>query len=205
MNKARIRRAYLWFFVLSTKYLSSFSLSTAHGISKLKKWPSCETKFLGSPSRKQTLLCSVEYNKDDDAAAFVEHFEEDAIENSVMASPLSQLPSEEEEALYRGVFSRKKRWLEEATEEMLDLEALPLGSLSEDDVESITGLMAAWVRRRSLDAALIVEKLLKRVVDDMRVQNPDVHVTTRMYAIVSIRGFLVSREKLCRGHESLNL
>ena len=56
-----------------------------------------------------------------------------------------------------------------------------------DDVESITGLMAAWVKRRSVEAALIVETLLKRVVDDMRANNADVHVTSRMYTIVSIR------------------
>jgi hypothetical protein len=75
--------------------------------------------------------------------------------------------------------------LEEATQEMLDVTRVPLGSLSQDDVESIAGLMAAWVRRRSVDAALTVEQLLKRVVDDMRAQNPDVFVTARMYTIVS--------------------
>jgi hypothetical protein len=77
--------------------------------------------------------------------------------------------------------------LEEATEDMLDTKRLPFGSLSEDDVESIAGLMAAWVRRRSVDAALTVEQLLKRVVDDMRAQNPDVFVTTKMYTIVSLK------------------
>jgi hypothetical protein len=110
--------------------------------------------------------------------------------SSLLASPLSQLRSDEEEALYRGTFSRSENWLEKATDEILAMENLPLGDLSEDDVESITGLMAAWVRRRSVEAALAVERLLKRVVDDMRAHNSGVHVTTRMYTIVSGNFFL---------------
>jgi hypothetical protein len=106
----------------------------------------------------------------------------DDITDTFMASPLSQLRSDEDEALYRGPFSRNENWLENATQDILNLE---IGSLREDDVDSITGLMAAWVRRRSVNAALAVERLLKRVVDDMRAQNPEVHVTARMYTIVS--------------------
>jgi hypothetical protein len=102
-------------------------------------------------------------------------------------SPLSQLPSEEGEVedLYRGSYTRNENWLEDATDEFLDMDKIPVGMLTQGDVESITGLMAAWVRRRSVEAALIVEQLLKRVVDDMRADNPDVHVTSRMYTIVS--------------------
>lgn len=110
------------------------------------------------------------------------------IPHSFLGSPLTQIWSEEdEEALgwYPGSFSRKANWLEEATEDVLNLENLPVGTLTEEGVESITGLMEAWVRRRSLEAALSVEKLLKRVVDDLRAGNTDIRVTTRMYTIVS--------------------
>jgi hypothetical protein len=112
---------------------------------------------------------------------------EDDGNTNVVDSPLSQLPSEEGEVedLYRGSYTRNENWLEDATDEFLDMDKIPVGMLTQGDVESITGLMAAWVRRRSVEAALIVEQLLKRVVDDMRADNPDVHVTSRMYTIVS--------------------
>lgn len=80
-------------------------------------------------------------------------------------------------------FARNERWLEDATEKFLDLSTIPLGRLAEDDVVSITGLMIAWSRRRSLEAALIVEQLLKRIVDDMRAGNRDVHVSTKTYTV----------------------
>ena len=104
---------------------------------------------------------------------------------TAVASPLSQLPSEEDEALYRGTFSNYEEWLDEATRDMLNEENIPLGALTDDDVESIAGLMAAWVRRRSVEAALTAEKLLKRIVDDMREGNSEVHITSRHYTIVS--------------------
>jgi hypothetical protein len=113
---------------------------------------------------------------------------DDIIPDSFLASPLSQsIFSEEEEkdSWYPGSFSRQENWLEEASKDILDLDKIPIGTLSEEDVESITGIMSAWVRRRSLEAALSVETLLKRVVDDMREGNSDVHVTARMYTIVS--------------------
>jgi hypothetical protein len=116
--------------------------------------------------------------------------------DSFLASPLSQAWGEDNEAnesWFPGSFSRQEQWLEDATNNTLDFEKVPLGSLTEDDVESITGLMAAWVRRRSIDAALAVEKLLKRVVDDMRAGNTDIQVTTRMYTIVSKRGMWQDR------------
>ncbi|OEU15438.1 hypothetical protein FRACYDRAFT_208949 [Fragilariopsis cylindrus CCMP1102] len=43
--------------------------------------------------------------------------------------------------------------------------------------------MVAWSRRRSTDAAMIVEQLLKRIVDEMQAGNKEVHVSTRMYSI----------------------
>ena len=113
--------------------------------------------------------------------------DDDIMSDSFLASPLSQAvfsEEEEKDSWYPGSFSRNENWLEEASEALLDLEKVPLGSLTEEDVLSIAGLMAAWVRRRSLEAALSVEKLLKRVVDDMRAGNSDIHVTARMYTIV---------------------
>ena len=109
-------------------------------------------------------------------------------DHTLVASPLSQFPSEEDDELqYQGgrgrSFSMNEQWLEEATEDALDLENYPLGSLISDDVESIVGLMASWVRRHSVEAALTVERLLKRIVDELRAGNPKVQVNTRLYTI----------------------
>jgi hypothetical protein len=82
-------------------------------------------------------------------------------------------------------FARNEQWLEDATDDFLDEQIYPTGSLAEDDLESINALMVAWARRRSTEAALTVEKLLKRVVDDMHAGNERVHVHTRMYTHVS--------------------
>lgn len=83
------------------------------------------------------------------------------------------------------VFSRNSAWLEEATSSLLNEDMYPIGELSEDDVEAIASLMAAWSKRKSIDAAITVERLLKRVVDDMKVHNPAAHVSTRFYIYVS--------------------
>jgi hypothetical protein len=82
-------------------------------------------------------------------------------------------------------WSRNTAWIEEATLDFFDEELYPLGKLTEYDVEAVVVLMAAWVRRRSVDAALTVERLLKRVVDDMRADNSAAHVSTRFYTYVS--------------------
>lgn len=118
-------------------------------------------------------------------------------------SPLSQLPPEEFATRYP-----RDEWLDAATEKMFDTESFPLGSLSEEDVETTAGLMVAWVRRRSVEAALTVERLLKRIVDDMRAGNKSIHVTTRIYTIVSyvpdslkflsLQVFSYSRIWICR-------
>jgi len=74
-------------------------------------------------------------------------------------------------------------WLEQATEEVLDKSRIPLGQLTSDDVESISGLMANWAKRKSTQSAIQVETLLKRVVDDHNYGNSSVKVTTRMYTM----------------------
>jgi hypothetical protein len=78
-------------------------------------------------------------------------------------------------------YSHNSAWLEEATDTLLDLVVYPPGSLSPDDIDVLTGLMAAWPRRRSVAAAVTVERLLKRVVDDMHAGSPHAAVETRMY------------------------
>eukprot|EP00537_Pseudo-nitzschia_pungens_P004825 CAMPEP_0172356002 /NCGR_PEP_ID=MMETSP1060-20121228/342_1 /TAXON_ID=37318 /ORGANISM="Pseudo-nitzschia pungens, Strain cf. cingulata" /LENGTH=1074 /DNA_ID=CAMNT_0013075879 /DNA_START=138 /DNA_END=3362 /DNA_ORIENTATION=- len=80
-------------------------------------------------------------------------------------------------------FSRNERWLEEATARTLDPSRTPLGSLTEHDVVSITKLMTAWSRRKSVEAALQVELLLKRIVDDLKAGNMDVYVSTKIYTV----------------------
>jgi hypothetical protein len=101
-------------------------------------------------------------------------------------SPLSQIYEDDEHPRAPrpppSSFSRNEDWLESVTGELLDLDVYPLGKLTDDDVESIAGLMAAWARRKSVTAALTVERLLKRVVDDLKEGNQRVHVTTRMYS-----------------------
>ncbi len=93
-------------------------------------------------------------------------------------------------------------WLEQATAEILDLSRIPMGQLTSDDIESITGLMANWAKNnksnnnnnitdfvsnnqksQSSSSALQVETLLKRVVDDHNYGNNSVKVTTRMYTM----------------------
>jgi hypothetical protein len=73
--------------------------------------------------------------------------------------------------------------LKVSTKRILDLDFLPLGSLSECDLLAITGLMAAWARRSSVEGAVTVELLLKRIVDDMRAGNREVGTNCRMYNI----------------------
>ncbi|KAL3916917.1 MAG: hypothetical protein SGILL_004958 [Bacillariaceae sp.] len=93
--------------------------------------------------------------------------------------------NEDENIMFRPHnFARKEDWLEDATSEVFNPEKVPLGTLTDGDVESIVGLMVAWSRKNSMEAALTVERLLKRVVDDMHAGNTAVEVTTRMYAIV---------------------
>jgi len=80
-------------------------------------------------------------------------------------------------------YQRDENWLENATEDILDMKLFPLGSLTVDDVESIIGLMTAWARRQNVEAALIVENLLKRVIDDMKAGNRGIYTTTRLYTV----------------------
>lgn len=83
------------------------------------------------------------------------------------------------------LYGRDQDSLNNATEQFLhDQHTYPLGKLSEEDVETITGLMAAWGRRRSVTAALQVESLMKRIIDDMKAGNIDVHVRTQHYTLL---------------------
>jgi len=84
-----------------------------------------------------------------------------------------------------GGYSRNEDRLEEATADVLDLHAYPTGTLTIDDCEAMSSLMAAWARRGSVHAALNVEKLLKRIVDDINAGNPAARVRTRHYTFVS--------------------
>jgi pentatricopeptide repeat protein len=91
---------------------------------------------------------------------------------------------EDENVMFRPHnFAKRENWLEDATEECFDEEKLPLGSLTEGDAESMVGLMVAWSRKNNLEGALAVERLLKRIVDDMSAGNQNVFVSSRMYAI----------------------
>ena len=104
-----------------------------------------------------------------------------------LESPFSQVFLEGEDGLsppLSVLYGRDQASLEKATEQFLsDREVYPLGKLSEEDVETITGLMAAWARRRSVEAALTVEALLKRIIDDMKAGNMDIHVRTQHYTL----------------------
>ena len=79
-----------------------------------------------------------------------------------LESPFSQLSDESDD---RGlspplstIYGRDLGMLEEVTAQFVEDEYLyPRGKLTEEDLETITGLMAAWARRRSVKAALKVE------------------------------------------------
>jgi hypothetical protein len=107
------------------------------------------------------------------------------LNDDTQSSSQSQSPQQQQQQQQQQPFARNEQWLEDATDDFLDAQMYPTGSLAEDDLESISALMVAWARRRSTEAALTVEKLLKRVVDDMHAGNERVHVHTRMYTHVS--------------------
>ena len=73
--------------------------------------------------------------------------------------------------------------LERNTRDILDLEVIPLGDLRQEDVSSITNLMMAWAKTKRRRGALMAERLLKRIIDDVNLGNEDVKVTTRLYTI----------------------
>lgn len=75
------------------------------------------------------------------------------------------------------------RWLDQSTDDILDNFRIPYGRLTNEDVESISGLMAQWARRKTTHSAIQVETLLKRVVDDHNAGNSGVKVSTRMYTM----------------------
>ena len=58
--------------------------------------------------------------------------------------------------------------IDQATEQVLNTSVYPLGTLTAHDVDLMHGLMAVWARRGSVTAAHTVERLLKRLVDDLR-------------------------------------
>ena len=73
--------------------------------------------------------------------------------------------------------------LERNTRDILDLEVIPLGDLRQEDVSSFTNLMMAWAKTKRRRGALMAERLLKRIIDDVNLGNKDVKVTTRLYTI----------------------
>jgi len=60
---------------------------------------------------------------------------------------------------------------------------IPTGQLTPDDVQLITTLMTSHARRGSVESALICERLLKRVVEEVNMGNRSVRVTTKMYTV----------------------
>ena len=79
-------------------------------------------------------------------------------------------------------FQRDNLWLEKATDKFLSKNNNNF--ITMEDVHEVKGLMSAWARRAS---PLVVESLLKRIIDDMRAGNTAIFVSTRFYAIVSNR------------------
>jgi len=67
--------------------------------------------------------------------------------------------------------------------------------------------MANWAKRKSTYAALQVEKLVKRVVDDHNAGNSDVNVTTRMYTMAidawAKAGGLLAAERASEIHRGM--
>eukprot|EP00977_Amphora_coffeiformis_P001907 scaffold362_cov176-Amphora_coffeaeformis.AAC.33 len=112
----------------------------------------------------------------------------DSAENLLdLESPLSPNYNDDDDGTFpplSALYGRDQESLGKATDQFLnDDKMYALGKLTEEDMETITGLMAAWARRRSLDAALKVEALLKRVIDDLKAGNTDIHVRTQHYTL----------------------
>lgn len=58
-------------------------------------------------------------------------------------------------------------WLGQATTMMLDRHEYPTGTLTDDDWKVLKRLMAEWPRQRSVAAAMTVEQLIKRAVEEV--------------------------------------
>ena len=212
--------------VLTSALLSKQSTSYRSHPWQSSYSPQSTASILVSPSLATILDASPRYYSNSNSSDYREEQEDisprDASHVNVDGSspPLSSLMThmdDEEESTYDDdeiddesqsdsyrptvPYTRNEEWLEEATRDVLeDKEGLyPLGELTREDVDSIAGLMAAWARRGSVHAALTVERLLKRVVDDMRAGNHDVaQVSTRMYTYVSIQPILWRIRQSCR-------
>ena len=85
-------------------------------------------------------------------------------------------------------------WLESTTKTVLRVyecleppkDTFPMGQLTKEDVVTISKLMVEWSRRRSgSQSPLTVERLLKRIVDDLKFGNNQIQVYKSHYTIVS--------------------
>lgn len=74
--------------------------------------------------------------------------------------------------------SSRTEYLQNATESLL---AYPIGSYHHQDIDSVKRLIMTWPRKSSLEAAIIVEKLLKRLVDEKHAQKQFVLLDSSLY------------------------
>lgn len=138
--------------------------------------------------RLDTSEGDIEFDLDenDEDSEEVEDIEDDEAEDYLphVASNATKSTSEDyaQQSLLQ-LYARDREWLSRATEVVLDHNHYPLGQLTLEDVDKIKVLMVSWVRQRSVKAALSVESLLKRVVDDMRANNRQVYVNAKMYSL----------------------
>ena len=91
-------------------------------------------------------------------------------------SGVSTLEDEEQEELFS--VSTRKEYLRTATENLLNY---PAGSYHQQDIDSLKRLLITWPKKRSIEAAINVERLLKRLIDEKHANPNGVTVEESLY------------------------
>lgn len=100
-------------------------------------------------------------------------------EYTTSSSPYQEQPSPSSNK--ESIDESSEEWLIQATNKVL-LQNNSTKFFTPEDVRSICGLMTAWARQRSVHAAIQVEHLLKRIIDDIHAGNTLIDPpNTRMY------------------------
>lgn len=77
-------------------------------------------------------------------------------------------------------------WLERATQSLLDTQLYPPGSLKKGKWHELTSMMTAWSKatkdpKLSRTAPLVIESILKRIIDEQRAGNAEARTSSALY------------------------
>lgn len=83
----------------------------------------------------------------------------------------------------RGVSAERRAWLVQATQDILVAER---GTLVKGKWHELVSMLKAWSRRSKFDAEapIVVERLLKRLLDEQRAGNSEAKATTELYNVL---------------------